>query len=61
LNATGENWIDSERGFLVKSSYGIDKKYNTDLTEAYKSLGFKTLKREIPVKITQVIELDEKH
>jgi hypothetical protein len=61
INATGENWIDTEKGFLVKSSYNIDKDYNIDLAEVYHVLGFKGLKREIPSKIVQNIELIEKH
>lgn len=61
INATGENWIDTEKGFLVKSSYNIDKDYNIDLTEVYHVLGFKGLTREIPSKIVQNIELIEKH
>lgn len=59
VHASGENWIDEKKGFLVSSSYVIDKRYNIDLTEVYHELGFKTLKREIPTKLTQTIELTQ--
>jgi len=44
----GENWIEQDKGFLVKSDYSIKKKINSDDSDIMKVAGFKAFYREIP-------------
>lgn len=46
---TGENWIDENKGFLVKSDYSIRKMINSDDSDIMKVVGFKAFYREIPL------------
>ncbi len=44
----GENWIDQDKGFLVKSSYSVKKNMKADITDVMKKAGFTEFHREIP-------------
>jgi len=57
---SGENWIDLRSGFLVKSTYDINKILKIDLSEVYKKTGFGVFYRETPMHYQTVCELLEK-
>lgn len=44
----GENWVDQDKGFLVKSDYSVKKRINSDDSDVMKVAGFKAFYREIP-------------
>lgn len=46
----GENWIDLDRGFLVKSEYNVNKSTTTDFSELYEDLGIENVHRSTPHK-----------
>ncbi|AKB41117.1 MULTISPECIES: hypothetical protein [Methanobacteriota] len=47
---SGEDWVDLEDGFLVKSEYNVDKILITDLSEVYKGIGIENYYLETPMK-----------
>lgn len=60
VKASGESCIDLRGGFLVKSTYNVTKAKNTDLSEAYRDVGFETFNREIKIESIVSTELVEK-
>ena len=46
----GENWIDLDRGILIKSEYNLDKNTITNYSEIYKEIGIENAYRENPLK-----------
>lgn len=48
-NTQGENWVDLNKGFLVKSEYYIDKNTITNYSDAYKEIGIENAYRETPM------------
>lgn len=57
ITMVGEDWVDSDSGFLVKSEYDVDRFQITDLTEVYKEYGLDQAYREEPSKYTVSSEL----
>lgn len=55
----GENWIDQNKGFLVKSDYRIQKVISADISEVTKRMGFEEFHRDIPSNSTVSCELTE--
>ena len=58
--ASGENWVDLRGGFLVKSTYDVNKIIKMDLSEVYKKTGFGVFYRETPINYQTVSELLER-
>lgn len=54
---TGENWIDQNKGFLVKSDYQIRKTVNADVSDVMKQVGFNEFHRTIPTNSSVSCEL----
>ncbi len=46
---SGENWVDLNGGFLVKSEYDVDKVITTDLSDVYEEIGLEKCYRGTPV------------
>lgn len=57
---SGENWVDLRGGFLVKSTYDVNKIIKMDLSEAYKKTGFGVFYRETPINYQTACELLER-
>lgn len=46
---SGENWVDLNGGFLVKSGYDVDKVITTNLSDTSQKIGLEKCYRENPV------------
>lgn len=57
---SGENWVDLRGGFLVKSTYDVNKIIKIDFSEVYKKMGFGVFYRETPIDYQTVSELLER-
>jgi len=57
---SGENWVDLRGGFLVKSTYDVNKIIKIDFSETYKKTGFGVFYRETPIDYQTVSELLER-
>lgn len=56
-NTSGEDWVDSKGGFLVKSEHNANKIIKTDYSDTYKEIGFEKFYRETPLNSYTVSEL----
>lgn len=57
---SGENWVDLRGGFLVKSTYDVNKIIKIDFSETYKKTGFGVFYRDTPIDYQTVSELLER-
>ena len=56
----GEEWIDINGGFSVKSTYNVDASVMTDLSENFKNFGFEKFYFETPMTTQILSELVDK-
>ncbi|MCD4842996.1 MAG: hypothetical protein K8R25_00735 [Methanosarcinales archaeon] len=58
-SASGKDWIDLRKGFLVESTYAVDEVVTVDQSEIYEKMGFEKFYQKRSMDIQIISELVE--